>query len=198
MASKKVTPESPKAEKPVKAQKTTKVAAPKAEKAQSAPSESAAPVTAPVKKAKVTFSLPKEAVENAEQVAVLGDFNNWQEGWLDWNLVLDETGGPNHVGNFCDAPIIADTVNQELFINISYYYIGHFSRFVKPGAVRIGVDAEKSTSIQHVAFANKEGGIVLIAMNESEDDISFNAELDGKYARHTLPAHSIVTMLLDK
>lgn len=78
MASKKLTAETKASEKPVTAKKATKVASPKAEKTVSKPSESAAPV----KKAKVTFQLPKEAVENAEKVAVLGDFNNWQEGVL--------------------------------------------------------------------------------------------------------------------
>lgn len=51
---------------------------------------------------------------------IIGDMNNWLEGFLDWNLVLDENGGPNHVGNYCDAPIIADTKTDELHFNSSY------------------------------------------------------------------------------
>ena len=61
----------------------------------------------------------------------IGDLNNYTEAWIDWNIVLDETGGPNHVGNFCDAPIIVDTKEKEVYYNSSFYYIAHFSKFIK-------------------------------------------------------------------
>lgn len=129
---------------------------------------------------------------------MIGDFNNWQEGWLDWNLVLDETGGPNHVRNFCDAPIMADTRTQKLFYNSSYYYIGQFSKYVKPGALRTEVVAGEATMLQYVGFVNEDGAIVLIVMNETDDEISFNAELGGLFAYHALPAHSIATLLFGR
>ncbi|WP_319003777.1 hypothetical protein [Cytobacillus firmus] len=69
---------------------------------------------------------------------IIGDLNNHLEVWIDWNLVLNEEGGPNHVGNYCDAPVIVDTKKDEVHYNSSYYYIGHFSKFIKPGARRIG------------------------------------------------------------
>lgn len=126
---------------------------------------------------------------------MMGDFNNWQEGWIDWNLILDETGGPNHVGNFCDAPIIGDTVSQKLQYNSSYYYIGHFGKYVKPGAVRIEVAPGGSTALQHVAFANPDGTAVLIVMNETDKEIAFSAQLDGAWLNHAAPPHSIATLL---
>jgi glucosylceramidase len=126
---------------------------------------------------------------------MIGDFNNWQEGWLDWNLILDETGGPNHVGNFCDAPIIADTVTQELHYNSSYYYIGHFSKYVKPGAVRIQVSSSNETPLQHVGFLNEDGTVVLIVMNETDVSEGFNAGDNKQYVWYDLPAHSIATLV---
>jgi glucosylceramidase len=69
--------------------------------------------------------------------SMINDFNNWAVGWTDWNILLDETGGPNHVGNFCFAPIHADTRTGQLIYTNSYYYIGHFSKFARPGAKRI-------------------------------------------------------------
>jgi glucosylceramidase len=127
---------------------------------------------------------------------MIGDFNNWQEGWLDWNLILDEMGGPNHVGNYCDAPIIADTKTQEVHYNSSYYYIGHFSKFIKPGAVRVEVLLDGDTKLQHVAFKNEDGTIALIVMNETDDEEAINVELQGKYASYKLEAHSIVTFII--
>ena len=58
-------------------------------------------------------------------------------GYIDWNIYLNDKGGPNHVGNFCDAPVMCDTENDTIDIKLSYYYIGHFSRFVRRGAKRI-------------------------------------------------------------
>ena len=65
---------------------------------------------------------------------MIHDFNNGTVGWTDWNILLDENGGPNHVGNFCFAPVHADTRTGELTYANSYYYIGHFSKFIRPGA----------------------------------------------------------------
>ncbi len=126
---------------------------------------------------------------------MIGDFNNWQEGWLDWNLILDENGGPNHVGNFCDAPVIADTATQEIHYNSSYYYIGQFSKFVRPGALRIDVSADVESAVQHVAFKNEDGSVVLIVMNESDNVQNLNAKLGDEYVWHALPAHSIATLI---
>jgi glucosylceramidase len=126
---------------------------------------------------------------------MIGDFNNWQEGWLDWNIILDETGGPNHVGNLCDAPIIADTKNQKIYYNSSYYYIGQFSKFVKPGAVRIQVETSDRTQLQHVCFMNEDGSKVLIVMNETDRDEMFNAGAEGGYVSYSLPAHAIATLV---
>jgi glucosylceramidase len=68
---------------------------------------------------------------------MINDFNSGTEGWTDWNVLLDETGGPNHVGNFCFAPVHADLKTGELIYTPSYYYIGHFSKFIRPGAKRV-------------------------------------------------------------
>ncbi len=126
---------------------------------------------------------------------ILGDFNNWQEGWIDWNLILDEQGGPNHKANYCDAPIIANTKTQQLTVNSSYYYIGQFSRFVKPGAVRIEVETEVATTLTHAAFENTDGSIALVVMNETDDAQELQAGAGANFVAHTLPAHAIATFV---
>ena len=127
---------------------------------------------------------------------MIGDFNNWQEGWLDWNLVLDEIGGPNHVGNYCDAPIIADTKTQEIHYNSSYYYIAQFSKYVKPGAKRIAVEALEQTEVKYVGFKNTDGQAVIILLNETNEEQSVNVQLKDKFVAYTMPAHSIATLLV--
>jgi len=123
---------------------------------------------------------------------MIGDFNNWCEGYLDWNLVLDETGGPNHVGNFCDAPIIADTTTDELHFNSSYYYIGHFSKYVQPGAER--VHSENNTELLCVSFINPDLSVVTVLQNESENDRTIKIISDAEFCVK-IKARSIVTIV---
>lgn len=130
---------------------------------------------------------------------MIGDFNNWCEGYLDWNLVLDETGGPNHVNNLCDAPIIADTRRGELHYNSSYYAIGHFSRYVAPGSRRVGLEGD--SELQSVAFENPDGSIALIMLNGNDEEASYDVSLasngssDATRAQGTLAPHAIVTIV---
>src|SRR6266581_8327790 len=85
-------------------------------------------------------------------------------GWTDWNILLDERGGPNHVGNFCFAPIHADTRTGKLIYTNSYYYLGHFSKFIRPGARRILASPSRSMLLA-TAFVNEDGTVAVVVMN---------------------------------
>ncbi|MDA3931412.1 MAG: glycoside hydrolase family 30 protein [Tenericutes bacterium] len=125
---------------------------------------------------------------------MIGDFNNYCEGYIDWNLLLNEEGGPNHVGNFCDAPIIYDREKDIIHYNSSYYAIGHFSRHILPGAKRIDSNLD-SEIIKHVTFMNPNGDIVVVIQNESESTevISINTETKHNFE---IKPHSISTIIL--
>lgn len=127
---------------------------------------------------------------------IIGDFNNWSRGWIDWNLVLNESGGPNHVYNYCEAPIMYDRDKKELIYNNSYYYIGHFSKYIEVGAKRLEISVTKE-NVHAVAFKNPNGDIVIVAQNEG-----WIAELalviDGEGININLPDHSITTFVAKK
>jgi glucosylceramidase len=127
--------------------------------------------------------------------SMINDFNNWASGWTDWNILLNETGGPNHVGNFCYAPIIADTRKGELIYMSSYYYMGHFSKFVRPGAKRI-ICTTSTNNLLATAFLNTDESVVVVVMNQSATNIDFNLCIDGKAAKLSTPAHSIITSVI--
>ncbi|HTJ49816.1 MAG TPA: glycoside hydrolase family 30 protein, partial [Cyclobacteriaceae bacterium] len=93
-------------------------------------------------------------------LSMVNDFNGGTCAWTDWNILLDETGGPNHVGNFCFAPIHADTKTGKLIYTNAYYYLGHFSKFVKPGAKHI-ISSSSRDKLQTTAFINPDGKIVV-------------------------------------
>lgn len=127
--------------------------------------------------------------------SMINDFNNGTEGWTDWNVLLDETGGPNHVQNFCFAPIHANTKTSELTYMNSYYYIGHFSKFIRPGAKRITCSSS-TDKLMTTAFLNKDGKIAVVVLNLSEQEQPFNLSLGGKATRNVSPAHSILTLVV--
>ena len=111
---------------------------------------------------------------NAERYgnSMINDFNSGVVGWTDWNILLDERGGPNHVQNFCFAPIHANTKTGELIFTPTYYYIGHFSKFIKPGALRVSTTTSR-TSIESTSFQNPEGEIITVVMNKTNHKIGY-------------------------
>ena len=124
-----------------------------------------------------------ERWSNAERYgnSMINDFNSGTVGWTDWNILLDETGGPNHVQNLCFAPIHADTQNDSLIFTPTYYYIGHFSRFIEPGALRVSTSASRST-IESTTFHNPDGTLVTVVMNRTDEALDYTLVVDGQEA----------------
>ncbi len=127
--------------------------------------------------------------------SMINDFNAGTAGWTDWNVFLDETGGPNHAENFCFAPVHANTKTGELYYTNSYYYIGQFSKFIRPGAKRIISSASRSELLT-TAFINTDGTIAVVVMNDSSKKISYRLWIAGKAAEVTSLPHSIATLVL--
>jgi glucosylceramidase len=127
--------------------------------------------------------------------AMIADFNDGAEGWTDWNILLDEQGGPNHVANYCYAPIHADTKTGELMVMNSYYYIGHFSKFIRPGAKRI-VSSSTTDVLATTAFQNTDGSIAVVVMNAGDKAQEFQLSLSGEAVATNSPAHSIMTLVI--
>ena len=134
-------------------------------------------------------------IQTAEMYAhdIIGDFNAGMNGFIDWNLILDRQGGPNHVGNYCDAPVMCDVDADTIDVKLSYSYIGHFSRFIRPGARRILV-SKYSPDIETTAFQNEDGGKVLVILNRSEKEVEFVVSVEGKRSgKMKIGKHSIMT-----
>jgi glucosylceramidase len=127
--------------------------------------------------------------------SMINDLNNGAEGWTDWNVLLDQQGGPNHVQNYCFAPIHADIRTAQLYYMNSYYYIGHFSKFIRPGAKRI-ISSSTTDNLLTTAFLNEDGRIAVIVLNLSEKPQSFHLWLGAKSVKSSSPAHSIMTLLV--
>jgi glucosylceramidase len=127
--------------------------------------------------------------------SMINDFNAGTVGWTDWNVFLDETGGPNHVGNFCFAPVHADTKTGEIHYTNSYYYIGHFSKFIHPGAKRI-ISSSNRSDMLTTAFRNEDGSIAVVVMNKGGKQFDYKLWIGGKAVAIKALPHSIATLVL--
>jgi glucosylceramidase len=132
--------------------------------------------------------------EHGEHYAaqMIGDIGNWVSNFMDWNIVLDERGGPNHVGNFCDAPVIVDTVKKTVTYGPSFFYLGQFSRYIKPGAHRIASHGGPA-ALKSIAFLNPDGSLVVVALNETAAPVSFALSTGSETLACTVPARAIQT-----
>ena len=127
--------------------------------------------------------------------SMINDFNNGTVGWTDWNVLLDERGGPNHVDNFCFAPVHANRKTGEITYLSSFYYIGHFSKFIQPGARRIASSPSRSQLLS-TAFRNPDGRIAVVVMNASEKAASYWLWIAGNAAEVNAAPHSIQTLVV--
>jgi glucosylceramidase len=124
------------------------------------------------------------------------DFNHYCEAWIDWNIVCDERGGPNHVGNFCEAPVMFDRAKKEITYNPSYYYLVHFSRYIPLGSVRLDCRNDFEEKVYSVAFKTPKGDIVAVLQNQGDAEKKALLLVGEKGTNIVLKPHSIATYLI--
>lgn len=123
---------------------------------------------------------------------IIGDLNHGVTAFYDWNILLDEKGGPNHVGNYCQAPFLYDTVNKKLMPQKIQEHFWHFSHFIHPGARRT-VFSRYTDKADVAAFVNPGGNLVFVMLNRSGEQIPVNLRLSGQIVSFILDAHAIYT-----
>lgn len=126
---------------------------------------------------------------------IVGDLKNGCCGWVNWNLALNELGGPNHVENYCDAPVIVDRKSGTYSVDNSFYYMGHFSKFVRPGAKRV-LTTSFTEKLETCGFVNRDGSQAVVILNRTEDKVAFNLRRGKEAAAVESLPHSILTIVL--
>jgi glucosylceramidase len=137
-----------------------------------------------------------EYFPNAERYgrSMINDFNQGTVAWTDWNILLDETGGPNHVNNLCFAPVHANTQTGELIYTPSYYYIGHFSKFIRPGAKRVSTSCSR-TYILATTFLNEDGSMVTVVMNPTDEALEYQLHVGDQAISDRILPHAMQTLV---
>ena len=144
------------------------------------------------------FDSAAESV-NAGRLAhdMIGNLNHGLNAFYDWNILLNKEGGPNHVGNYCDAPFLFDEERKELLQRMSADYYWHFAHFIQPGAVRLGF-SRYTDEIDVTAWENPGGRIVLILLNRGDEAVPVHIRISGKETEIVLSAHSIVSGVISR
>ena len=124
---------------------------------------------------------------------MMHDISNGTEGYIDWNLFLDTTGGPNHVNNLCSSPIMVDVFPETMILNPSYFYIKHFSKHIPKGSKRM---FSSSQSILHNVFLRPDGSYVAVLLNLHDVDYHVSSHHNHVNFETYLPAHSIQTIII--
>ncbi|GGG01424.1 hypothetical protein GCM10010912_52880 [Paenibacillus albidus] len=124
---------------------------------------------------------------------IIGSPRNWAKTVLLWNLALDPDGGPENGGcPNCRGVVTIDPQTGDVAKNVEYYALGHASKFVDPGAVRIE-STQYSGRIETVAYENPDASLVLIAANTSNEEQAFTVRWKWRTFDYTLPPKSAVT-----
>ena len=138
-----------------------------------------------------------DEIPNAELYAheIIGDLNSGTNAFIDWNIMLDHEGGPNHKKNFCNSPCMLNEDASDYIKNLTYYYIGHFSKYIQIGAERIAY-SKYTDKLELTAFKNPDNSIVVVIMNKFDWNIDYNLWINDKLVHDTAESHSIATLII--
>ena len=127
----------------------------------------------------------------------IGTTRNWAKTAITWNIALDSTGGPHNGGCDTCTGLLTLEADGTVSTNAEYYTIGHLSKFVRPGAVRIASTSFGTTGwngqIMDVAFRNPDGSTALVVHNENDDPRTFAVAVGGRSFDYTLPGGALAT-----
>jgi len=127
---------------------------------------------------------------------IIGCLNNWVDGWVDWNMVLNRQGGPNWFENWCVAPVIVDPDQDEVYFTPLYYTMSHFSKFIRPGAKRIGLDYDGS-GLMVTAAQNPDGSLAVVVFNPGDTERIIDLALGEASAQIKIDKQALQTILIN-
>jgi glucosylceramidase len=140
---------------------------------------------------------PKYAPVNRYAEDIIGCLNNQVDGWVDWNMVLDRQGGPNWFKNWCVAPVIVDDKNDEVYFTPLYYVMSHFSKFMRPGAVKIGCEVNNK-GVKVTAVQNPDKSIALVIFNPTEVKHTLEIQINNQNTVISIDAKALQTVVINK
>jgi glucosylceramidase len=129
---------------------------------------------------------------------IIVSLNHWMTGWIDWNIVLDKRGGPNHVGNYCGAPIMIDVATQNVYYTPVYYVLAQLSRTIRPGDRAVQafkyLDGLDDDAIHASATMSPEKLLSIQVLNTTKKPVDYRLQIGAQYAEVQIAANALQTI----
>jgi glucosylceramidase len=129
---------------------------------------------------------------------IIVSLNHWVRGWVDWNIVLDRNGGPNHVGNFCGAPIMIDPATQQVYYTPIFHVLAQFSKTIRPGDTVVQADTHlaglDSDALHACATLNRTRVLSVQLLNTTKQPITYSLQIGNQCAEIRIAANSVQTV----
>jgi len=130
---------------------------------------------------------------------IIVSLNHWMDGWIDWNIVLDQDGGPNHAGNFCGAPIMIDVETGHVYYTPIYYVLAQFSRTIRPGdravqATTHMADGLDQDALHASATLNDDNLLSVQLLNTTKSPVEYQLQIGAQHAVIEIAANSLQTV----
>ncbi|MBQ1176722.1 MAG: hypothetical protein IIX52_04055 [Paludibacteraceae bacterium] len=138
---------------------------------------------------------PKYSVVERYVTYLLEGIEHRMHGFIDWNMVLDKQGGPNHVSNFCGAPLMVDTDSKQLYYTPYYYALKQISNTLRPGDTIYTVSGKENTPLYGIASVNPQGKLAVQLYNHSDQPYTTSLTIGKWQASITIPAKALLTLV---
>ena len=129
---------------------------------------------------------------------IIVSLNNWMTGWIDWNVVLDKDGGPNHVGNFCGAPIMIDVDRDYVYYTPVFHVLAQLSRSIRPGdravSVALGPEVLAKDDLHASGAVSPQGLLSVQVLNTTKEPIRYQLQVGEHVAEVEIPANALQTV----
>jgi len=129
---------------------------------------------------------------------IIVSLDHGMAGWIDWNVVLDRNGGPNHVGNFCGAPIMIDTDTGEIYYTPVYWVLAQLSRTIRPGDTAVQTERRLDNldpdALHASAAVDGEGMLSVQLLNTTKSPIRIGLQIGTRFAEVDMPANAVQTV----
>ena len=129
---------------------------------------------------------------------IIVSLDHWVTGWVDWNIVLDQQGGPNHADNFCGAPIMIDTETQDVYYTPVFDVLSQFSRTIRPGDRALqtskNILALDPDALHSCATVNPDGLLSVQILNTSNTAINYKLQIESEFVEIMIPENAVQTV----
>ena len=131
---------------------------------------------------------------------IITGMNHWVSAWVDWNIVLDKRGGPNHVGNYCGAPIMVDTESGNVYYTPVYSILSQFSKTIRPNDVVVETSLSLESGLEDTLIASAsisaEKKLSVQVFNSGNSEVNYALQIGEQSAEINIPANALQTIVV--